>query len=145
MEQPAPNLTGLPVGTQPAVALDRCFDAQYGLQIVADHLADSGGLHARVAVADRNLGPTGVVHGGVYASIAEALAARGTIKALDDPRHVVVGMSNDTRFLRPISRGAINSHARLISRGDDLWLWDVEHRDDEERLCALTRMTIAVR
>jgi uncharacterized protein (TIGR00369 family) len=145
MERPASNLTGLPAGTQPAVALDRCFDAQYGLQIVDDHLADGGGLHARVAVADHNLGPTGVVHGGVYASIAEALAARGTIKALDEPRRVVVGMSNDTRFLRPISRGAINSQARVISRGDDLWLWDVEHHDDEERLCALTRMTIAVR
>jgi uncharacterized protein (TIGR00369 family) len=139
------RLTGLPDGLDPPVALDRCFDAQYGLEIVSDRSADGEGLAARVQVRDRALGPTGVVHGGVYASIAEALAARGTIHALDDATRRVVGMSNDTHFLRPISRGAVRSTALPVSRSDDLWLWDVEHRDDAGRLCALTRMTIAVR
>jgi uncharacterized protein (TIGR00369 family) len=141
---PSPH-TGLPDDLQPAVPVDRCFDAQYGLEIVEDRTVQGGGMRARVAVADRAVGPTGVVHGGVYASIAEALSARGTIHALADPDRVVVGMANDTRFLRPISIGHVHSSATPVSRSDDLWLWDVEHRDDQERLCALTRMTSAVR
>jgi uncharacterized protein (TIGR00369 family) len=145
MAEPTPSLTGLPDGMRTPVALDQCFDARYGLRIVADRVADGGGLDAEVDVGDRNLGPTGVVHGGVYAAIAEALAARATIKALDDPRRLVMGMGNDTRFLRPISGGTVRSRAEPISRDDAQWLWDVEHRDDQDRLCALTRMTIAIR
>jgi uncharacterized protein (TIGR00369 family) len=137
--------TGLPDWLQPAVALEECFDAWYGLHIVQDDSTAGGGLRALVEAAPRAMGPTGVVHGGVYAAIAEALCARGTIHAISDPDRTVVGMSNDTRVLRPISRGSVNSTASPVNRADDVWLWDVEHRDDEERLCALTRMTVAVR
>jgi uncharacterized protein (TIGR00369 family) len=138
-------LSGLPEDLPLQVPLDACFDARYGLEIVDDHIDAGGGLSSRVAVCDRSMGPTGVVHGGVYAAIAEALAARGTIKALSDTRRVVVGMANDTRFLRPISQGWVRSRALLVDRQPDQWLWDVEHRDDEGRVCALTRMTIAIR
>jgi 1,4-dihydroxy-2-naphthoyl-CoA hydrolase len=58
---------------------------------------------------------------------------------------VVLGMSNNTSFLRPISEGYINGRARPLHRGHGTWLWDVEISDDEGRLCAVTRMTIAVR
>ena len=39
----------------------------------------------------------------------------------------------------------IHAEARARHRGRTTWVWDVEMRDDEGRLCALTRMTIAVR
>jgi acyl-coenzyme A thioesterase PaaI-like protein len=32
-----------------------------------------------------------------------------------------------------------------VHRGRSTWIWDVEIRDDADRLCAMTRMTIAVR
>jgi acyl-coenzyme A thioesterase PaaI-like protein len=35
--------------------------------------------------------------------------------------------------------------ARRRHRGRTTWLWDVEITDDDGRLCAVTRMTIAVR
>jgi 1,4-dihydroxy-2-naphthoyl-CoA hydrolase len=54
-------------------------------------------------------------------------------------------MANSTTFLRPISKGHVNALARARQRGRTTWVWDVELTDDEDRPCALVRMTIAVR
>ena len=53
------------------------------------------------------------------------------------------GLSNQTSFLRPILDGTIHAVARRRHRGRTTWVWEVEISDDEQRLCALVRMTIA--
>ena len=118
------------------------FDTLYGLQLdeVGDEL-----VRASVAVADRHKQPTGVVHGGVYAAIAEALASCGTnIGVLGDGK-VGLGMANNCSFLRPIGAGTIHAEARVRHSGRTTWIWDVELSDDEGRVCAVSRVTIAVR
>ena len=55
------------------------------------------------------------------------------------------GLSNQTSFLRPIVSGTIHAVARRRHRGRTTWVWEVELSDDDARLCALVRMTIAVR
>ena len=99
---------------------------------------------AEVLVRDELKQPYGLVHGGVYASIAESLASWATAAGVRE-RGLAVGMSNSTSFLRPITEGTIHAHATRIHGGRTTWVWDVEFRDDDERLCAVTRMTIAVR
>jgi 1,4-dihydroxy-2-naphthoyl-CoA hydrolase len=47
--------------------------------------------------------------------------------------------------LRPILDGTIHALARVRHRGRTTWVWEVEITDDEQRLCSLVRMTIAVR
>jgi uncharacterized protein (TIGR00369 family) len=56
-----------------------------------------------------------------------------------------MGLSNQTSFLRPITEGTIHATARPRHRGRTTWVWEVDFHDDAERLCALSRMTIAVR
>jgi 1,4-dihydroxy-2-naphthoyl-CoA hydrolase len=56
-----------------------------------------------------------------------------------------MGLSNSTSFMRPITAGTIHARASRRHRGRTTWIWDVEITDDDARLCALTRMTIAVR
>jgi uncharacterized protein (TIGR00369 family) len=58
---------------------------------------------------------------------------------------VALGMANSTTFIRPISEGHVNASARARQRGRTTWVWDVELTDDEGRVCALVRMTAAVR
>jgi 1,4-dihydroxy-2-naphthoyl-CoA hydrolase len=100
---------------------------------------------ARIKVEPRHLQPYGIVHGGVYASLAESLCSASTYRATRDDGLVAMGQSNDTTFLRPISDGYVNATARTRHRGRTTWIWDVEVSDDEGRVCALSRMTIAIR
>lgn len=118
------------------------FDAVYGLQITA---RTEETLSGRVVVGERHKQPAGLVHGGVYASIAESLASLGTALAVMEEGKVATGLSNHTSFLRPITEGTINAVATVKHRGRTTWVWEVEMTDDEGRLCVLTRMTIAVR
>jgi 1,4-dihydroxy-2-naphthoyl-CoA hydrolase len=119
------------------------FDALLGLRDVA--AGEAGAITAKLPVRPDLLQPFGLVHGGVFASIAESLASMGTFLGVHEQGMHAMGLSNSTSFLRPILAGTIHATARPFHRGRTTWLWDVEIRDDDDRLCATTRMTIAVR
>jgi uncharacterized protein (TIGR00369 family) len=97
---------------------------------------------ARLQVSEHHKQPYGFVHGGVYATLAESVASRATAEGSGK---AAIGMSNNTTFLRPVTQGSINAVAHRRHSGRTTWIWDVEMSDDEGRLCALTRMTVAVR
>lgn len=121
---------------------DRGFDRLFGY---TELLHGDGEMRARIPVKPDLLQPFGLVHGGLYASVAETLASIGTYLGVHEQGMAAMGLSNQTSFIRPITEGAINVSARAIHRGRTTWIWEVEVRDDAERLCAVTRMTIAVR
>jgi 1,4-dihydroxy-2-naphthoyl-CoA hydrolase len=118
------------------------LDAVLGFETVelGDELA-----RARAKVGDQHKQPFGLVHGGVYAAMAESLASQATYTAVSADGNMAVGLSNFTSFMRPILSGHINAEARRRHRGSTTWVWEVELSDDEGRLCALSRVTMAVR
>jgi uncharacterized protein (TIGR00369 family) len=118
------------------------FDQLYGLELLD---LDPDAARARVRVRDELKQPFGLVHGGVFAAIAESLASIGTAVAVRADNKIAVGLSNQTSFLRPITEGIIHARAVVKHRGRTTWVWEVEMSDDAGRLCVLTRMTIAVR
>lgn len=118
------------------------FDRLYGLEILA--LGEES-AKARVRVRDELRQPLGLLHGGVLASIAESLASLATAVAVLPGGHTAMGLSNQTSFLRPITQGSVEAEASRLHRGRTTWVWDVRFSDDQGRLCAITRMTIAVR
>ena len=86
---------------------------------------------AQVPVTDRLKQPLGLVHGGVYATIADLLTAeRGR------------AVSNQTSFLRPITAGTIHAIARRRHAGRTTQVWETDITDDQGRLCALVRTTV---
>ena len=118
------------------------FDSLLGLEFV--ELTDEI-VRGRVAVRDELKQPAGLVHGGVYAAIAESLASWGTAIAVMPQGKLAVGLSNQTNFLRPVTTGHVSALAVRKHRGRTTWVWEVEMSDDAGRLCVLTRMTVAVR
>jgi 1,4-dihydroxy-2-naphthoyl-CoA hydrolase len=131
------------VTRQPTAALlDSPFDRHYGLEV--DEASEEL-VRGHVRVRPELTQPVGLVHGGVYASIAEALASLGTNVGVHDRREIGLGMSNHSTFLRPVSAGVVHATARRRHRGRTTWVWDVDVTDDDGRLCATSRVTIAVR
>jgi 1,4-dihydroxy-2-naphthoyl-CoA hydrolase len=100
---------------------------------------------SRAQVLDRHRQPFGLVHGGVYAAMAESLASVATYMAVAGEGKIAVGQSNYTSFMRPIFSGSVHAEARRRHRGGTTWVWEVELTDDAGRLCALSRVTMAVR
>jgi 1,4-dihydroxy-2-naphthoyl-CoA hydrolase len=100
---------------------------------------------ARMPVTDAIRQPLGTVHGGALAALAEQVASQATLATVSVDGQIAVGQSNYTSFLRPVVDGTVRAEAIRLHRGRTSWLWDVRMSDDEGRLCALSRVTLAVR
>jgi 1,4-dihydroxy-2-naphthoyl-CoA hydrolase len=122
--------------------LESTLDGVLGFEFVE---ADAEHVRGRVAVEDRVRQPLGLVHGGVYAALAESLCSAATYQAVAGDGQVAVGLSNHTSFLRPVTGGTVHADARRRHGGRTTWVWEVEFRDDADKLCALSRVTMAVR
>jgi 1,4-dihydroxy-2-naphthoyl-CoA hydrolase len=100
---------------------------------------------ARVQVAERVKQPLGLVHGGAYAALAESMVSATTHRAVMGEGKLALGQSNATHFFRPATQGSVHAEGTPIHRGRTSWVWDVRFTDDDDRLCAVARVTIAVR
>jgi 1,4-dihydroxy-2-naphthoyl-CoA hydrolase len=118
------------------------YDRLYGLEFLE---VSEEHVRARVLVREELKQAFGLIHGGVYASLAESVTSVATAVAVVQEGNMATGMSNATSFLRPITEGHIHALAERLHRGRTTWVWDVSMSDDAERICAVTRMTIAVR
>jgi len=99
----------------------------------------------RFEVTDRVRQPYGIVHGGAYAALAESLVSTATALAVMEEGNIAMGQSNHSNFLRPCSSGTVQAVAHCKHRGRTSWVWEVDCTDDDGRLCAIVRVTIAVR
>jgi uncharacterized protein (TIGR00369 family) len=96
-------------------------------------------------VTDAVRQPMGIVHGGAYAAMAETMASVATFMFVHRNGEIAVGQSNDTSFMRPVANGTVHAEGRRRHKGRTSWIWDVEFTDDRGKVCALSRVTIAVR
>jgi 1,4-dihydroxy-2-naphthoyl-CoA hydrolase len=118
-------------------------------------LDDSLGFELLEATPDRVRGrfqaerrvqqPFGLVHGGAYMAFAESLASVATFGAVAGDGNIAVGQANDNHFLRPVTEGLVHADGAPLHRGRTSWVWDIRFTDDQGRLCAISRVTIAVR
>jgi uncharacterized protein (TIGR00369 family) len=89
--------------------------------------------------------PLGLLHGGIYSAVAETVASVATVAAVWDDGYIGSGLSNYASFLRPVTGGTLDVFAKLRGHDDREWTWTHEFRDEQDRLCALVDVTIAVR
>jgi 1,4-dihydroxy-2-naphthoyl-CoA hydrolase len=81
------------------------------------------------------LQPYGIVHGGVHCSVVETAASIAAALWYGD-RGQVVGVSNQTDFLRAVHEGELRTVATPVHRGRLQQLWAVEISDEQERTVA---------
>ncbi|MGE2721881.1 PaaI family thioesterase [Mycolicibacterium celeriflavum] len=114
--------------------LGKGFDSELGLTYL--DLGPDGG-RAELTITDKLLQPYGIVHGGVYCSIVESLASvSAAVWLADHGGGNVVGVNNNTDFLRAISSGTVTAVSTPIHRGRRQQLWQITITDDNDKLVA---------
>jgi len=112
----------------------RGFDTELGLTYL-DVTPD--GARAQLRIHDRLLQPWGIVHGGVYCAIIESLSSvAGQMWLAEHGGGTVVGVNNNTDFLRSVSSGTVYAASTPIHRGRSTQLWLTTITDDKDRLIA---------
>jgi 1,4-dihydroxy-2-naphthoyl-CoA hydrolase len=106
---------------------------------------DPDDARCRVDLRDDLRQPYGILHGGVYSSLIEGLCSYVTAVSVYEDERIAMGQAIEVSFLRPISVGHAEVRAVARHRGRTTWIWQAEVLDAEERVCALAKMTMAVR
>ncbi|MCT7661967.1 PaaI family thioesterase [Mycobacterium deserti] len=120
--------------TEVPAELGKGFDSQLGVTYL--ELGPDGG-RAQVQIHEKLLQPWGIVHGGVYCSVIEGLASvSGQIWLSENGGGHVVGVNNNTDFLRAISAGTVTAESTPIHRGRRQQLWLITITDEKERVVA---------
>ena len=108
------------------------FAERAGFEIIE---ADGDRVILEWELTPGHLQPDGIVHGGVYCAAVETAASVGAALWFG-PRGRVVGVNNNTDFLRAVSAGRMRATATPLHRGRSQQLWQVVVTDDEQRAIA---------
>lgn len=110
------------------------FDTHIGLTYTE---LTPDGVRAQLEVMPSLHQPMGIVHGGVWCSVVESMASVSAFLWLEaNGGGNVVGVNNNTDFLRAITEGTAYGLSEPIHRGRRQQLWLVTIRDSGERLIA---------
>ena len=101
-------------------------------------------LKATMPVDERTFQPMGLLHGGANVALAESLGSVGTYLMINTKTHHGVCIEINANHIGSAMKGNVTGIAKLLHKGKSTHVWNVEIRDEKERLLSYSRMTIMV-
>src|SRR5712692_9210800 len=100
-------------------------------------------VRAELTVGPEHMQGYGIVHGGVHCGLIESLASIGAaLFALPRGQHVV-GLENNTSFIRAVRAGTrLRAVATPVTRGRQTQVWQASVLDEDERVVATGRVRL---
>ncbi|MGR9108350.1 MAG: hotdog fold thioesterase [Gammaproteobacteria bacterium] len=95
-------------------------------------------------VDQRTRQPFGLLHGGASGVLAETLGSIGSYLVAGEDK-ACIGIELNCSHLIAARSGIVTGTARPIRLGRSIHVWDIHIRDDEQKLCCVSRLTVAVR
>jgi 1,4-dihydroxy-2-naphthoyl-CoA hydrolase len=100
-------------------------------------------VRAELTVGPEHLQGYGIVHGGVHCGLIESLASIGAALFALPRGQTVVGLENNTSFVRAVRTGArLRAVSTPVTRGRKTQVWEARVLDDEDRLVATGRVRL---
>ena len=84
----------------------------------------------------------GIVHGGVHCGVIETLASVGAAAVAHPRGQRVVGLENNTSFIRAVRSGKLRAQAKPVTRGRASQVWEAWIRDEQGQLVAQGRVRL---
>jgi 1,4-dihydroxy-2-naphthoyl-CoA hydrolase len=106
---------------------------------------DGERISGEIAIAPHHMQPGGVVHGGVYLSIAETVAGAGSQLMVMNEGKTAYGVTVNSQHIAPVTSGKITASGKLIHKGIFKHTWDIEITDDSGKLISISRVTNSIK
>ncbi|MBX3184241.1 MAG: PaaI family thioesterase [Polyangiaceae bacterium] len=110
-----------------------------GLRFTA---ASADEVVASWTVGPEHLQPYGIVHGGVHCGVIEAVCSTGAAVHAMPSGASVVGLENQTSFLRAVRGGVLTVRATPLHRGRRSQVWEATVTDEQGRAVAVGRVRL---
>ncbi len=101
-------------------------------------------LKATMPVDHRTTQPLGLLHGGASVVLAETIGSTAATLCVDVEKQYCVGIEINANHLRGVRQGTVTGTARPVHVGRKTQVWQIDIHDDDGRLVAVSRLTLAV-
>ena len=99
-------------------------------------------LVATMPVDKRTHQPMGLLHGGASAVLIESLGSIGSTLIVNMKTTNIVGLEVNANHLRAVKEGTVTGTAKIVHCGKKTHVWQVELRDDKNKLVCTGRLTV---
>ena len=101
-------------------------------------------LSGKMPVDHRTIQPYGLLHGGASAILAESLGSIAGAMKINHETQGVVGVEINCNHLRSARDGWVHGKATQVKIGRKIQVWNIEIKNDDEKLVCVSRLTLAV-
>ena len=106
-------------------------------------MATQDEVRSTLTVGTEHLQGYGIVHGGVHCGLIESLASIGAALYAMARNQSVVGLENNTSFVRAVRAGAeLHAVSTPITRGRRTQVWEARVLDDQDQIVAIGRVRL---
>ena len=99
---------------------------------------------AKMPVDSRTVQPYGLLHDGASAALAETLGSVAGGMHIDKKSQRVVGIEINCNHLKSVEDGYVYGKATPLQIGRKIQVWNIEIKNDNESVVAVSRLTLAV-
>ena len=101
-------------------------------------------VSGKMPVDERTKQPFGLLHGGASVALAETLGSIGAGMNVDQSSQSVVGIEINANHLKAVKTGWVFGKAAAIRVGRKIQVWNIEIKNEDDKLVAVSRLTLAV-
>jgi 1,4-dihydroxy-2-naphthoyl-CoA hydrolase len=102
-------------------------------------------LEATMPVDHRTVQPARLLHGGASVALAETIGSVASFLCIEDINtHMAVGVEINANHLRSATSGKVTGRVTPLRIGRKLHVWNIDIKDEQDRLICVSRLTIAV-
>lgn len=116
-------------------------------EAIGIHIVEASGdkVMLEMDVTPRVHQPFGLLHGGASAVMAESAASIGAYLNCDPETQMAVGVDLNITHLRAKTDGRVRATALPVRRGRTVHVWTIEIEDEQGKMVAVSRCTLAIR
>ncbi|WP_028117950.1 hotdog fold thioesterase [Ferrimonas senticii] len=119
---------------------DNCLVAHLGMQVTG---FDDQSMSMSMPVDNRTHQPLGLLHGGASVALAESVGSIAANYCVAEG-YYCVGLDINANHVRAVRSGLVIATATPAHLGATTQVWQIEIRDERERLVCTSRLTMAV-
>ena len=102
-------------------------------------------LSGKIPVNSNTAQPFGIIHGGANIVLAESLGSIASAHVINSETEICFGQEVNASHVRPVSSGFVTGTASPIHLGKRSHIWQIELKNDENKLSCFVKLTMAIK
>ena len=104
-----------------------------------------GKIVMSMPVTDKVEQPFGYLHGGANLALGETACSIGAAHIIDTEKFIPLGLEMNANHISSTTEGTVYATATIVHEGKTTQVWNIEIKDDVDRLISIMRGTIAIK